>query len=81
MMRDYLRHSIATLFVVLNVLEGGVIGRYMQRHRHQEFICFLDTIEAEVPAGRLVQVALDDEYAGGCGRIQRGARPPPSCDL
>jgi hypothetical protein len=28
------------LFAALNVLEGGVIGRCMQRHRHQEFIRF-----------------------------------------
>ena len=32
----------------------------MQRHRHQEFIHFLNTIEAEVPAGKLVHVILDN---------------------
>jgi hypothetical protein len=30
------------LFAALNVLEGTVIGRNMQRHRHQEFIRFLN---------------------------------------
>jgi hypothetical protein len=35
----------------LNILDGTVIGRNMQRHRHQEFIGFLNTIEAQVPAG------------------------------
>jgi hypothetical protein len=34
----------------LDVLEGKVIGRCMQRHRHQEFIRFLNAIEAQVPA-------------------------------
>jgi hypothetical protein len=33
------------------VLEGKVIGRCMQRHRHQEFIRFLNALEAEVPVG------------------------------
>jgi hypothetical protein len=28
------------LFAALNVLDGTVIGRNMQRHRHQEFIRF-----------------------------------------
>jgi transposase len=41
------------------VLEGTVIGRCMQRHRHDEFLRFLNTIEAAVPAGKLIHVILD----------------------
>lgn len=37
-----------TLFAALNVLDGTVIGKNMQRHRHQEFIRFLNAIEAQV---------------------------------
>jgi transposase len=48
------------LFAALDVLEGTVIGRCMQRHRHQEFIRFLNAIEAEVPAGKVVHVILDN---------------------
>ena len=44
----------------LDVLEGKVIGRCMQRHRHQEFIRFLNAIEADVPTGKLVHVVLDN---------------------
>src|ERR1700719_2099660 len=57
---DYRRHGTTTLFAALDVLEGKVIGRCMQRHRHQEFIRFLNTIEAELPAGKLVHVILDN---------------------
>ncbi|WP_170249444.1 IS630 family transposase, partial [Methylobacterium haplocladii] len=57
---DYKRHGTTTLFAALNVLEGKVIGRCMQRHRHQEFIRFLDAIEAAVPAGKVVHAILDD---------------------
>lgn len=32
----------------------------MQRHRHQEFIRFLNTIEADIPAGKVVHVILDN---------------------
>jgi transposase len=44
------------------VLEGWVIGRCMQRHRHQEFIRFLNAIEASVPAGKLIH-AIANNYA------------------
>ena len=38
MTHDYLRNGITTLFAALNVLDGTVLGRCMQRHRHQEFL-------------------------------------------
>ena len=60
MTHDYKRHGTTTLFAALDVLEGKVIGRCMQRHRHQEFIRFLNAIEAEVPAGKVVEVILDN---------------------
>ena len=63
MTHDYKRHGTTTLFAALNVLDGSVIGRNMQRHRHQEFIRFLNAIEAEVPAGKTVRVILDNYAA------------------
>ena len=62
MTHDYKRHGTTTLFAALNVMDGRVIGRCMQRHRHQEFIRFLNAIEAEVPAGKLIH-AIVDNYA------------------
>lgn len=58
---DYTRDSTTTLIAVLNVLEGTVLGRCMQRHRHSEFIRFLNAAEAAVPAGKLVHVILDND--------------------
>src|SRR5436853_4334517 len=60
MTHDYKRNGTTTLFAALDALDGKVIGRCMQRHRHQEFIRFLNTIEAEVPVGRIVHVILDN---------------------
>src|SRR3954464_5333870 len=57
---DYVRHGTTTLFAALNVLDGSVLGRCMQRHRHQEFIRFLNVVEAAVPAGKLVHAILDN---------------------
>ena len=52
MTHDYVRHGTTTLFAAMNVLDGTVIGRNMQRHRHQEFIRFLNVIEKQVPVGK-----------------------------
>ena len=57
---DYLRNGVTTLFAAFDVLEGTVLGRCMQRHRHQEFLRFLNTIEAAVPAGKVIHVILDN---------------------
>ena len=62
MTHDYKRHGTTTLFAALDVLDGTVLGRCMQRHRHQEFIRFLNAVEAAVPAGKLVH-AIADNYA------------------
>jgi len=63
MTHDYKRNGTTTLFAALNVLDGTIIGKNMQRHRHQEFIRFLNAIEAEVPAGKLIHVILDNYAA------------------
>jgi transposase len=62
MTHDYKRHGTTTLFAALNVLDGTVIGRNMQRHRHQEFIRFLNTVEAQVPTRKAIH-AIVDNYA------------------
>ena len=62
MTHDDKRHGTTTLFAALNVLEGTVIGQCMQRHRHEEFIRFLNAVERAVPAGRIIE-AIVDNYA------------------
>ena len=71
MTHDYKRHGTTTLFAALNVFDGTVIGRNMQRHRHQEFIRFLNGIEAEVPAGKVVHVILDNYAAHKHPRVRQ----------
>ena len=62
MTHDYKRNGTTTLFAALNVLEGTVLGRCMQKHTHQEFIRFLNAIERAVPAGKVIH-AIADNYA------------------
>lgn len=73
MTHDYKRHGATTLFAVLNVLDGTVIGRNMQRHRHQELIRFLNLIEREVPAGKSVDLILSYCYGKPGRRVRCSA--------
>src|SRR3954466_3201029 len=63
MTHDYERNGTTHLFAALDVLEGKVVGRCMQRHRHQEFIRFLNAVEKTVPAPKAMHVILDNYAA------------------
>ena len=56
---DYTRHGTTTLFAALSLLDGTVFGHCAARHRYQEFIHFLGTVEVAVPVGQEVHVVLD----------------------
>jgi transposase len=57
---DYSRHGTTTLFAALNIATGKVIGELHRRHRATEFLEFLRTIEAAVPATLDVHLVLDN---------------------
>jgi transposase len=57
---DYYRHGTTSLFAALDIATGKVIGRCQSRHRHQEFIRFLEQIERTVPANLRVHLVLDN---------------------
>jgi len=60
MTHDYKRNGTTTLFAALDVLTGKVIGQCLPRHRHEEFLKFLRTIDREVPNGLQVHLILDN---------------------
>jgi transposase len=47
---DYVRHGTTSLFAALDMATGKVIGQHQRRHRHQEFLRFLKTIDTNTPA-------------------------------
>ena len=57
---DYKRHGTTTLFAALNVLEGTVIGECQPRHRHQEFLRFLNRIDKSVEPDLDIHLVLDN---------------------
>ena len=60
MTHDYKRHGTTTLFAALCTLTGHVLSTCMPRHRHQEWIRFLNLINREVPADLDVHLICDN---------------------
>jgi transposase len=60
MTHDYKRHGTTTLFAALDMLEGRLIGQCMPRHRHQEFIKFLQQIDTETPPDLELHLIVDN---------------------
>jgi putative transposase len=57
---DYVRHGTTTLFAALNVLNGAILAECKPRHRHQEFLAFLRSIDKAVPAELEVHCIVDN---------------------
>ncbi len=53
---DYKRNGTTTLFAVLNVLDGTVIGHCQQRHTQAEWLKFLRKIDRETPKAKALHL-------------------------
>jgi transposase len=60
MTHDYVRHGTTTLFSALELLEGRVIGMCQKRHRHQEWLKFLQRIDQQTPAELDLHLIVDN---------------------
>jgi transposase len=68
---DYRRYGTTSLFAALDVATGKVIGECHRRHRSQEFLGFLETIDAQVPADVDVHLILDNYGTHKTARVRR----------
>jgi putative transposase len=57
---QYQRHGTLTLFAALDLATGEVITQCKKRHRHQEFLQFLNHIEANVPKALDIHLVVDN---------------------
>jgi transposase len=57
---DYKRHGTTTLFAALDTASGSVIGKCYKKHRHQEFINFLNLVNRNIPKNRDVHIITDN---------------------
>jgi transposase len=60
MTHDYKRNGTTTLFAALNALDGSVVGECLPRHRHQEFLKFLRTLDREFPGEVDLHLIVDN---------------------
>jgi len=71
MTHDYKRNGTTTLFAALEVAQGKVIGQCYARHRHQEFLKFLQRLDAEFPGEVKLHVVMDNYGTHKHPRVQR----------
>ena len=81
MTSDYKRHGTTTLFAALNVLTGVVVGQCLPRHRHEEFLKFLKTIDKQTPKGVAVHLILDNYATHKHANVQRWLAKNPRFHL
>lgn len=77
MTHDYKRHGTTTLFAALSRLDGKVIGDCMARHRHQEFIRFLNKIDVEAPPHLDLHLIVDNYATPKHPRVKSWIRRHP----
>lgn len=69
---DYVRHGTTSLFAALNTATGEVIGKCHRRHRHQEFLRFMEEIDARPrEAGAEIHLILDNYATHKTPRVRR----------
>jgi transposase len=78
---DYMRHGTTTLFAALSMLDGTVIGDCMPRHRHQEFIRFLQLINVKTPQDLDLHLIVDNYGTHKHQRVQRWLKRHPRFHL
>jgi transposase len=81
MTHDYVRHGTTTLFAALNVSDGTVIGQCQNRHRHQEWLKFLQLIDAQTPADRDLHLILDNYATHKHPKVQKWLAKHPRFHL
>ena len=77
MTHDYKRHGTTTLFAALNLLDGKVIGHCMKRHRHQEFIRFLNRIDRQTLPYLDIHLIIDNYATHKTPAVKRWLKKHP----
>jgi transposase len=78
---DYKRNGTTTLFAALSMLDGTVIGDCMPRHRHQEFIRFLQLINVKTPVDMELHLIVDNYGTHKHPRVQSWLKRHPRFQL
>ena len=80
---DYERHGTTSLFAALAVATGQVIGACYRQHRQQEFVKFLDKIDATVvkEPGLTIHLVMDNYGTHKTPKVKRWLQRHPQYHL
>ena len=71
---DYKRNGTTTLFGALNMLDGRIIAQCLPRHRHQEFLKFLNKIDCDTDPELDLHLIVDNYCTHKHERVARWLR-------
>jgi transposase len=77
MTHDYKRNGTTTLFAALEIAQGKVVGQCYARHRHQEFIKFLNRLNQEFPGEVTLHLVMDNYGTHSHPRVQAWLKRHP----
>jgi transposase len=77
MTHDYKRNGTTSLFAAMNTADGKIIGTCMNRHRHQEWIRFLDLIRSNTPADQEIHLICDNYATHKHAKVKRWQKRNP----
>ncbi len=78
---DYYRHGTVTLFAALNYLSGKILAERSPRHRHQEWLKFLKTIDSSTPSAVDRHLILDNYATNKHPKVMRWLAAHPRFHL
>jgi len=77
MTHDYKRNGTTTLFAAMEMAQGKLIGACMPRHRHQEWIKFLEQIDRETDSELALHLIVDNYCTHKHPKVQRWLKRHP----
>jgi len=77
MTHDYKRNGTTSLFAAMNIADGKIIGRCMNKHRHQEWLKFLRLIAENAPADKEVHIICDNYATHKHAKVKAWQRRHP----
>jgi len=78
---DYIRHGTVTLFAALSYLDGKILSQTAARHRHTEWLKFLQQLERETPPELALHLIIDNDATHKHARVKAWLARHPRCHL
>jgi len=77
MTHDYKRNGTSTLFAALDVFSGKIIAKCEKRHRHIEFLRFLNKVYKEMPKNIDLHVIVDNYSTHKHAKVKKWLEKKP----